>query len=282
MTAEMGKETLEIPVPTDKVLLFDLDKTLIDASYNITDPRIFAEIKRLQDLGWILGLSSDTPVKAMEKWKEEFGMNGPLIAERGALIQLPDDREIELVAHSKEFFGMLRDEAVSYAVQENIPFYFGDGVAFLRSGPTIEGLVDNRLLLFNAYRRCSIGVWGRRIDAQGRLSLDNQLIRDLSSRLQTETANPPFELETDMNEEYGILILSPKIVNKRMATQRLMEELGLAKVGMVGDSKTDIVESDIAVHYAVGNAKSELVSIADYKADANYTEGVVEILSKIK
>jgi hydroxymethylpyrimidine pyrophosphatase-like HAD family hydrolase len=282
MTVELTGKSSEIPLPTDKLLLIDLDKTLIDPNYQITDQNIFEEIKRVQSLGWQIGLSSDTPLEIMQNWKKEFGMNGPIIAERGALIQLVNGTEIELIENSREYFVNLRRKLVSQISDRNIPLYIGDAVSFLRNKTKLIGSTDKSLVLINAYRRCSLGFWVRSVDNSGELNMDNSLVEELLQNFEPVLSNAPFELERDLNKDYGIFIVSPREVNKRVATQRLMNKLHLVKIGMVGDSKTDIVGSDIAVHYAVGNARAELLSISDYKSTKDYTEGVVDILSKIK
>ncbi len=282
MTVELVNKTPEIPLPTDKLLLVDLDKTLIDSSYQITDQDIFEEIQRVQSLGWQIGLSSDTPLEIMQNWKREFGMNGPIIAERGALLQLVDGTEIELIQNSREYFINLRKEFVSQVSNKNIPLYIGDAVSFLRNKTKLTGSTDKNIVLVNAYRKCSLGFWGRSIDNSGELNVDNSLMEELLRDFDSVLTNPPFELERDFNRDYGIFIVSPREVNKRVGTQRLMSELHLTKIGMIGDSKTDIVGSDIAMHYAVGNARQELSSISDYRSTQDYTNGVVDILKKIK
>jgi hypothetical protein len=64
-------EKSEIPLPSNKLFLIDLDKTLIDASYHATDDRLVPEVQRVQSLGWSLGLSSDTPLDALKIWRKK-------------------------------------------------------------------------------------------------------------------------------------------------------------------------------------------------------------------
>lgn len=47
----------EITLPPNKLILIDLDKTLLDTNYNLTDEKVLAEISRVQSLGWQLGPS---------------------------------------------------------------------------------------------------------------------------------------------------------------------------------------------------------------------------------
>lgn len=274
--------TSEIPQPRDKLVLMDLDKTLIDGNYQITDAGIFEAVKRVQSLGWQLGLSSATPLKPLEKWMKEFGMNGPIIAERGALLKLPEGAAIELVPHMADYFTEVKKHLVSLSKKIEIPFYYGDATAFLRNTPKLTGLVDGKLFLINPYRKCSLSFFGRDLNGEGGLTINNALVETIISILRPLLDTAPFELEEDFNPDYGIYIVSPKVVNKRVATMRLMDEMQLEQVGMIGDSGADIIGSDIAIHYAVGNAKDALKNQADFVSGSDYTSGVIEILSQLK
>lgn len=271
----------EIPLPSDRFLLFDLDKTLIDPSYNVTDDAIVGEISRVQSLGWRLGLSSDTPLESLESWRKRFGMNGPIIAEKGSIVWLPDGTEITL-SGAESFFGGLKQSLTKKLVDERIPFFYGDATRFIRDNPFLGGMVNNRLALIQAYRRCSMNFYGRKINDDGSLEIDNNLTQDLIGITKNLIDGSPFDLGEDYNPEYGIYILSPKEVNKRLGTTILMESLGLTQIGVVGDSASDIVGSDISIHYAVGNAREEFKKVADYIADDEYTRGVSEFLRRIK
>lgn len=273
----------EIPLPTSKLILIDLDKTLlVGGSYEINDDRIYAEITRVQSLGWQIGLSSDTALEPLLVWKKIFGMNGPTIAEKGAVIQLTEGREFGM-QEALSFFSELKNNFSKYLIDNKIPYLFGDVTQFLRNKPVLKDMVEQRLVLLQAYRRSSLNFYGRVIDDNGILQIDNNLTSTLVDITRKFVGGqPPFEMNEDFNPEYGIYILAPKLVNKRFGTLALIKKLGIEKVGMIGDSSSDILGKDISFHYAVGNAQEALKSISDYSAVQEYTHGVVEILSQIK
>jgi len=273
--------TNEVPLPTDKLILIDLDKTLIDPQYQITDESVIGEIERVQSLGWNLGLSSDTALEPLKIWRKRFHLNGPLIAEKGSVVWLPDGRE-SAKADYEIFFTSLRSNLMKKLSEERIPFVFGDVTQFLRNHPQLPGMVDQRLVLIQAYRRYSMNFYGRALDVQGNLIIDNDLTQQIIDKLQGLIKAQPFEIEEDYNPEYGIFILAPRSVNKREGTLKMLELLGLEKVGIIGDSESDLIGEDIAVHYAVGNARPELKRQAVYVSSSEYTRGVKEILSRIK
>lgn len=274
----------EIPLPNNRLFLIDLDKTLTDATYEITDSHITAEIARVQSLGWTLGLSSDTAPLPLLRWQRKLGLNGPILAEKGAIAVLPDGREIIAAPESAEdFFSQLRLSLIAQLTTMRLNFIHGDVTQFIRNRPILKEMVDPRLVLVQAYRRFSLNFYGKRISSNGQLEIDNKLttqIKDILSNLVGK--NPPFELEEDFNPEYGICILAAKTVNKRQGTLMLLRELGYKQIGIIGDSMADFVGEDIAYHYAVGNAKEKYKEKADYVASSQYTTGVVEILGHIK
>lgn len=272
--------TTEITLPPSKLMLVDLDKTLIDSNYQITDLGVIDEIARIQSRGWQVGLSSDTPLDALKNWRRRFGLNGPIVAERGAIVWLPDEKEF-VIPKAEDFFSNLRQTLIARLVKERVSFVHADVTQLLRTNPILPDMIDPRMILIQAHRRCSLTFYGRRISEDGKLTIDNDLVSNLVSVTRNIVGEPPFDLLEDHNPEYGIYILSPKSVDKRSGTLRLMETLGIASVGRVGDSSSDIVGKDIAYHYAVGNAKPELKAVSEYISLALYTAGVVDILRQI-
>lgn len=280
LPSERGRDE-RIKTPKSKVLLFDLDNTLINQQYQITDGQVLAEIQRVQDLGWTLGLSSDTPLEPLEVWRNRLGFNGPIIAERGALIKLASGEDVVTVENSETFFQTLKGHIVDELTRRRINFFYGDVTQFIRNNPTLRDMVDKRIVLVQAYRRCSLNFFGRRLNSDDQLEIDNELTASVVDITKAGYTNPPFALAEDFNPDYGIYILSSDGVNKRMGTLALMQHMGIQDVGMVGDSGSDFIGNDIAMHYAVGNAKEVLKSAAVFTAKTPHTQGVTELLRLI-
>ncbi len=274
-------KTNVIPLPESKLVLFDLDKTIIDTEYRLTDGRFSQEIQQLIDIGWKFGLSSDTPLESLKNWYDQFGMNGPIIAERGSVIWFPDNKIIETTLYV-DIFKTVKSNLVEYLIKKGYAFYFGDVTQVIRNKTTFPGLVEKRLVLVQAYRRCSFNFYGRKINQAGELEIDNEITEELHQIVMGEMPEINFLIIEDYNPEYGILILSPANVTKRSGTLYLLSYLGLDRIGMVGDSISDILGTDIAFHYAVGNATAAFKDIANYISTESFTSGVVDIISKFK
>lgn len=265
------------PLPDDKVALFDIDGTLIDSTYNVTDERIYASIQEAQEQGWVIGLSSDTPYEAMTLWRTRFGANGPLVAERGALVEHEHDVAYDI--HEVNAFSKAR---------EQLHQYFSDNGAIVWEGNPVEAIKHNMqigkpgdlVILMNNLRRSSLGYFIRIVNEENQLVIDADVTESVVT--SARFCYPDFEdIDEDLNLEYGLVIASRESNTKRAGSERLRSALQLARFAMVGNSIADYIGGDLAVHYAVGDATLDFKQKADYVAKAPLTAGAVEILGKL-
>ncbi len=54
-----------IPLPSEKILMLDLDGTVIDGDYRPTEASFDVSVSEMKDAGWTIGLSSDTPYEVL-------------------------------------------------------------------------------------------------------------------------------------------------------------------------------------------------------------------------
>lgn len=270
--------TEQFPMPDNKLILVDLDKTLIDTNYEITDPGVFEAIQDAQADGWTVGLSSDTPYEALALWRERFGMNGPIIAEKGAVVAADDSPEYD--REEAAIYAGARNDIVQRLGDLGIPFWLGNPVEALRDGLRL-GAAGETVVLLNNLRQCSLSFSVRRVDEDGALRNDPEATQAMDEVLRD--TYPAFDdLTLDVNPAYGIVIASRDRYNKRTGTQRLLAAMGLTgKVAMIGDSMGDFVGPDVAVQYAVSNASQEYADKAAYRASQPIASGVVEILRRL-
>lgn len=266
-----------IPRPSDMALLLDIDGTLVNADYNLTSLELPEAASHLQQQGWRIGLSSDSPLELMRFWKDELGFNGDLVAERGALVET--DGEVLVSDSLERTFQDLRESALS-AVSENFPtskLWSGNPVEAIRQ-QTQFGNPGETVILLNEFRRCSFGIFVRYIDENGAIIVD-ELTQAVAEIIKPFYQTGDFD--EDLNYEHGLLIVGSSSIDKRIGSITLMEALGIEQFGMVGNSKADYVGSDIAVHYAVDNASPEFKEVADYVSPHQLTHGVKDVIERL-
>jgi hydroxymethylpyrimidine pyrophosphatase-like HAD family hydrolase len=261
----------------EKLALFDLDGTLIDDNYQITDRSIYSAVAEAQDVGWKVGLNSDTPYEALEVWRERFGMKGPIIAEKGAVVELDgmpacDNGDVAAVLDARENIGC-------YAAKQGIAVWSGNPVEAIRTGLRV-GEPGQTAMLINTLSRCSLRFFVRTVDVDGNLQLDDvrtqQVIQDCRQFF------PAFDsLEEDNNPASGLLIVSRRGVTKRAGVLRLMSSIGLSRCIMVGNSMSDFIGNDIAEQVAVSNASLDFKQAASVVVDESLTTGCVSILRQL-
>ena len=71
-----------------KLVLLDLDNTLVDADYRLTVPEkeFHAVVQELTRKDVRVGLCSDSAVITLRQWADRLKLTGPIVAERGAVL----------------------------------------------------------------------------------------------------------------------------------------------------------------------------------------------------
>lgn len=265
------------PRPDNKIILIDLDKTIIDKNYQITDESLLPVLQKAQEEGWVIGLSSDTPLAALKIWAKRLGVSGPILAERGAVIY---DQGKETFTRSVAHDFYLSRVRCTQLIQQHpeIQIQTGNPVEFLRKDPQVEP--NQKWFFLNTFRQVSLSFHTRVSDAQGNLVINPAFHRQIAKLLRKLYPQYP-DLDVEENDEYGIVLVSRLSNNKRNGTQELMKQNEWQKIAMIGDSMGDYVGKDLVIQYAVGNAKPDYIAHSDYIAEAEYSTGVKEIIEKL-
>ena len=269
----------EIPLPQNKVLFFDLDKTLIDKDYQLQNPDVINSMAELQKRGWVLGLNSDTPVSALKNWGNILGLQGPIIAEKGGVVMF--DEQIYFDKKIQEEFKKSRADIIEIAKKiPNIFIWEGDQVDLLKRKEKLPQAALSTAILISNLRLLGISFHIREVDINGTLINNKEKFKNIISELRSSYPKTD-DLEIDENPEYGIVILSSSKTNKRNGAKRVMELASWTNIGMVGDSISDYLGDDIAVQYAVANSSPEYKQRSKFLATQSYSNGVKEICDLI-
>ncbi len=260
------------------LILFDVDKTLIDREYRYTQEGLEQAVARAIGCGHVVGLNSDTPLTALLRIRDELGMNGPVIAERGAVVWL-DGAIHPTGTIPRDRFKVLRNRVLDELTGAgDVEAILGDPTAIIRS----QGYAtrEPRQVVFSsALRLFSLHFAARRIDGTS-YEHDPELLARIE-RVTREHAGSimgHIPLDWDVNPEYGILILHAIESCKRSGVKTLMKLMGLKNTIMIGDSLFDHVDLPGVKQWAVGNAAPAYLAVCERVASASYTAGAIELL----
>jgi hydroxymethylpyrimidine pyrophosphatase-like HAD family hydrolase len=272
------------------IILCDLDGTLLNQRYEITAPLpdLVRAVSAKQEIGYSIGLNSDTPLLPLRTWARKFGMCGPLLGEKGRLLCVSPDSPVQIYGKMEAFFQRLRQQVMVLAHQE-IPQTFvgvGDVTEFIINGGGVYG-VDCCAVLINGYRQCSFSGYAL-ASQKGQFVPDADLFARFCD-LVFSVVSKDRELldEPDRNGASGILILHEKGATKTLAVERLFEQFGDdTEIIMIGDGNADIIHTRRPVKLcAVANAseslKAKAVETGGLIATKPFAEGVLEILLRL-
>lgn len=275
---------------TKRVILCDLDGTLIDERYKLTAPlpALVDLLKRKQAEDVLVGLNSDTPILSLRGWARKLGMQGPLLGEKGQLLWLSPESSPQIYGKRPDLFRSLKERVLVRAHEEFADAFVavGDVTQFIIHHGGVYGN-DRYAVLINGYRQCSFSAYALKSN-EGGLSTDAAFFKRFCD-LVFSTIGDDLELldEPDRNSANGILILHEKGASKNLAVERLMDQVSQdTEITMIGDSDNDIISVARKVKLcAVSNAspllKQKALETGGMVSSKPLTEGVLDIISRL-
>jgi hydroxymethylpyrimidine pyrophosphatase-like HAD family hydrolase len=274
----------EVPTVKNTLILMDLDQTLLDRQYKITDKRILKKLRAMQNAGWLFGLNSDSPYQSMLLHAQALGLAGPLIAERGNCIRFVNS--VIPVWHDER--NKAKFAEVFFAFHNAIPALFPsirvhDDVRMSRQQFRDFTVNEHSLhMLQHVTRAYSFGFHLYLKTPEGNTFPHELLdqVADTARRLFRAifNADPLY----DCNHDYGVCILHEEKSVKAKAMPIAISELGCERFYMIGDSLSDHLGDNRVIQCAVGNASPEYKAVSTIVATAPLTSGVLEILERIE
>jgi hydroxymethylpyrimidine pyrophosphatase-like HAD family hydrolase len=287
---------LNKPKVPSTIVLIDIDGTIFDREYKLTvDENAFRKaILNAQKQGVLVGVSSDSAPNTIARLMHRYGMDGPLVAEKGAVVYMNVDKYYEALCvaghRSATLFELVRLKFIQIWTSHGHIALVGDVNNVSRH---IEQLVCNEqrgtmLLLVNGYRTASLSFYAYEATQNKELLLWKRSPKALRVALQMSmkvlqtTSILRKDLLTDMNASYGICIIHKKQTAKKEALPTLRKVYGTIPIAVIGDSSTDDHTDKTVYHCAVSNASSEYKSRCAFVASRSYTAGVIDALKHIR
>jgi hydroxymethylpyrimidine pyrophosphatase-like HAD family hydrolase len=295
--AGAGKNLKDRRVVMTKLVLLDVDKTIIDEKYRLPVPRsqFVAAIARAQDAGIIVGLNSDSALPTVLSWAQEWGIKGPLLAEQSVLHLQDEDGKTLPTQELCAIFRNVRDAFVRKLIGHDGPngrflTVVGDVNSIIGHMPsyTVGAEETQTLVAVNGLRQFSLsffvrqrvnGRWSEPDDEITRISLErvSGILCAVGERFNALW--PSVSLVPDTH--YGICIAHHKDTHKRTPVIRLLNMRSYDHVYMVGDSDSDYLNSARVTQCAVGNASESYKRSCQMVATKAMAAGVMELLEKI-
>ncbi|OHA41938.1 MAG: hypothetical protein A3H68_02415 [Candidatus Taylorbacteria bacterium RIFCSPLOWO2_02_FULL_46_40] len=277
-------------VDMKKLVLLDLDRTLIDDEYHLNVPleHLKKSLKEAESRSLTIGISSDSSAETISAYEKLCGLSGPIVAEKGAyLTRGPDIGNGVLTIKQTSIFPVVRKKFVKkLLIDPRVLVIHGDVNEISRLFPNLpcNNCSSSKAVLVNNSRRASLSFYVYRKIAnlwrtdRAILSMvcdeARRILRDESRILADNT-------HIDLNAKCGICIIHHNQTNKSLALPTLRRWYPTHQIFAIGDSLTDYYKNDSVIHCAVGNANEQFKRQCQIVASRNYTAGVIELMRKI-
>ncbi len=273
------------------LVLVDLDKTLIDGTYKLnTDiAPLQRAITRVQSHGGLVGLFSDSAMPTLEKYATEFGMHGPIIAERGAIMRTYTKNGNHDTISRPEFFKqkqntmlLLRDKLVSKLSTDcHTLLVIGDVIALSQQKNPVAYTPKSfvtRVILLNSLRQHSISFYVRTAGGFCEQEFTAHTVAELEEIVGEKSLSKYW---FDVNNECGICIMHYAETSKPGAVSAIKNAFPQRQIYMIGDSMSDFLDSEDVIQCAVDNAAHAYQDRCQLHSRNDLTRGVIDLLEQI-
>jgi hydroxymethylpyrimidine pyrophosphatase-like HAD family hydrolase len=265
------------------IILLDVDKTLVDEEYELTDDRVPAAVAAAFARGHLVGLSSDTPFLRLRELATRLGMKGPIIAERGAILAADGCFPVPTGSAPSWFFQNLRLRVLQRLMNEGMDVIACDPAEIRRTRRYRTDGEERRVVLVNALRTYSLMVSTFRIRGDTYVAdaeAVDALVQMIHDELRRCSSVP--KLDWDVNCAQSLVIVHSDATRKAFGMEcvRLAHPYAGNYI-VIGDGANDFTGLSWVDHWAVGNASDTYKSQCTRVASAAYAAGVVELLSTL-
>lgn len=246
----------------------DLDDTLLGPDHRVSS-RNAAAVRKLLEAGLEVIIASGRMHASTTAFAEELGLRGPILSYNGALVKVPSTGEIY---HHVPVPADLAAEVVAFAEERDLPlnYYLDDRLRVKRHTPWSDlyhsrtGSVIHAVGSLRQFEGCTPTKMILLGSAEEIRRLAEAMRERFAGRLNVLVSHPEY-----------LEFMAPE-VSKAYGLQAIEERHGIAPEEIIafGDSGNDIAMLEHAgFGVAMGNARAEVKSVADYIAPRNDEDG---------
>src|SRR3989338_7586543 len=246
-------------VDMKKLVLLDLDRTLIDDEYHLNVPleHLKKSLKEAESRSLTIGISSDSSAETISAYEKLCGLSGRIVAEKGAyLTRGPDIGNGVLTIKQTSIFPVVRKKFVKkLLIDPRVLVIHGDVNEISRLFPNLpcNNCSSNKAVLINNSRRASLSfyayervknLWQTNRSILG--TIRNEAMRILRNESETLANN----VQIDLNEKSGVCIIHHNKTSKSLALPILQYWYPHHQIFTIGDSLTDYYKSGSGIFFS--------------------------------
>jgi HAD superfamily hydrolase (TIGR01484 family) len=259
-----------------KLVILDIDGTLIDENYNVNSKEIFRVIEEKKQKGFVFCLNSNRSKEDLIPIYERFNLNGFIIGENGSF-------SIDPRGYIKRYTRVDKIEKLKEALpnylRKNFPnstYLIEDTIDFLKKNKNVP---EDIVFLANKFRKYTMSIHIRKKD-NGNLIKDESLAKQTAELIKKLVIDLGLDFEVVLSDSMGNVLVMPKDCSKGSTFDKVYKSLmeKYTKI-MIGNDSADLsLRRFVDFFYVVGNSSECAKKEADYISKEEYTKGVVDIL----
>ncbi len=275
--------------PKKFLFFLDIDGTLLDSSYQSTEPQLGGLITSLQEKDNIFSINSNRALEDLLPVAQMFDITGPLIGENGCFIYDAADKRTDILLSDRYVAEWQKDKE---EIRSKIVDFFKDNypdnpVVWMDvdtvkeiTRASVSSFVDGTfLLLNNKYRKYTQSIHVRQV-VGGESKKCPEALQELESCLKENFNDGSIVIAT--SSVFNNLLIYPLEVSKKTAVKHLSEQYEGYKLVFIGDEIGDYHMSEgFGDFYTVANAEQSTKDHALFVSDNPSTKGVYDILQKV-
>ena len=263
------------PIPKIRLIITDLDDTLLDDQLQITE-RSRKAIARAIERGCLVAAASGRMYESIKPYALSLGLDTPVIACNGAeLVDVSDDARLSCVylpaALARDLVDMGEALGAYMQVYYERRYYFAENCSYSERYEASSGVTGEAVgAPLSAFVRCDTPkLLLYEDDTQKVLQWQARFVADFPDVVNVTTSKP-FYLEFTRPD-----------ANKGRAARELAAMLGipLAQCAAFGDGENDLpMLTGVGYGVAMGNAKEAVRSRCKLVAPPNHADGVARTI----
>lgn len=262
-------------IPKKGIIFSDLDGVWFDEQNNFASPRPedLTIIEEAKNAGYWVVLNSDTGSVPLARFAEELNCSPLVIGENGMVIYAPNAGIKDFFRPEKPLFDELRQDAIAIlsADRKDSVVTLGDATRAIKEDQNLP-YPNSIVYLINTMRECSFGMYVRRTDEAGKMTIDENALRAAEMVLDNAVSNiinkwksVNVMLATKSYPTVGsYLVRDPRVYKARGVEKVIQQFPPTLDYYMIGDSDADAMDflGGRVTTCAVGNATNRLKEIA--------------------
>jgi hydroxymethylpyrimidine pyrophosphatase-like HAD family hydrolase len=276
----------------DKLIILDIDGTLLDERYNTNNTKLPALIRQLQDTGhYFFILNSNRSLEDILPIAHQHAIEGLIVGENGIFVYnvktgetsffLSEEERKNVIKLKQKIEGRLKQILKSSYPALRIIWEDTDTVKALSQSDTSKKYKEGEIVVLNnLFRRYTISAHIYRSHNGALRSLTLDEIKNITGGIRDICDKNNLTVEYD--SVFSNILVYSKATSKRMATEKLMSNFPNCQLFSIGDSMNDFkVVDGIGTFLTVNNAKKDVQKKAVKTSRQPFALGVEELLRQL-